>query len=168
MKHLLLIFAILMLGCGTDTEIVEQPTPIKEELTPVKEEPLPVVEESPPTQVNSSGPLPPQIIDSNLCLGNEGVVFDPAPLNQDGIFFDFNEDLHLFEIDLSLNGKSLGWLAHAIPPARGIGFFSIEMIPPADGPFLEHDKEYIIDVFAAAKNGEHLVERIWLRTIPKP
>lgn len=167
MKYLVIVLAILMLGCGTDTEIVEEPTPIEEELTPVKEEPLPVVEEPPPIPEDHGEPIPPQIIESNVFLGNEGVAFDPVPLNQDGIFFDFDKDLNRFEVDLSLNGKSMGWLAHARPPVRGMGF-SIKLIPPADGPFLEYDKEYFIKLIAEDKNAEQLAMRIRIQTICKP
>ena len=34
MKNLLIVIAILMLGCGTDTEIVKEPPPAAEEPTP--------------------------------------------------------------------------------------------------------------------------------------
>ena len=34
MKHLLLILAILMLGCGTDPVVVEEPPPVAEEPEP--------------------------------------------------------------------------------------------------------------------------------------
>ena len=169
MKNLLIVIAILMLGCGTDTEIVDEPTPIEEELPLVKEEPLPVVEEPPPIPEDHGEPWTPEIIGSNLSLENwlEAGTFDPVTLNQDGIFFDFDTDLTLFKADLSHDGKPMGWLTRSIPPAKGIAF-SIKMIRPADGSFLEHDKEYRIDVFVLAKNGEHLELEIRFRTTSKP
>ena len=142
MKHLLFVLAILMLGCGTDTEIVKEPPPVAEEPTPVKEEPLPVAEEPLPIPVAPDDHIPPIIIGGNVLLEDQAEVgtFDPVPLNQDGIFFDFKEHVIQFKIDLSLDGKSLGWIARAIPPVEGIGF-SLKLTPPAAGPFLEHDKE---------------------------
>ena len=155
MKHLLFVLAILMLGCGTDTEIVDEPTP-------VAEEPLPI-------PVAPDDHIPPIIIGGNVLLEDQAEVgtFDPVPLNQDGIFFDFKEHVIQFKIDLSLDGKSLGWIAHAIPPVEGIGF-SLKLTPPAAGPFLEHDKEYRIEVFAVAETGVHLEQAIRFRTTPKP
>ena len=41
MKNLLIVIAILMLGCGTDTEVVDEPPRVAEEPTPVTEELLP-------------------------------------------------------------------------------------------------------------------------------
>ena len=169
MKYLLIVLAILMLGCGTDTEIVEEPTPIEEALTPVKEEPLPIVEEPSPIPEDHGGPIVPRILGSNVLLEDQREVgaFDPVPLNRDGIFFDFANHLIQFEIDLSLDEKSLDWIARAIPPEEGIGF-SIKLAPPAVGPFLEHDKEYRIEVFAVSETGDHLEQLITFRTIRKP
>ena len=169
MKHLLIVLAILMLGCGTDTEIVDEPTPIKDEPTPVKEEPLPVVEEPPPIPEDHGEPIPPIIVGSNVLpeKGLEVGTFDPVPLNQDGIFFHFQQHVAEFKFDLLLDGKSLGWIARAIPPEKGIGF-SIKMIRPADGPFLKHDREYLINLFAFDKRGEHAEAEIRFRTTPKP
>ena len=44
-KMSLLIIAILILGCGTETPVVEEPEPVVEEPEPVVEEPPPVVME---------------------------------------------------------------------------------------------------------------------------
>lgn len=169
MKHLLFVLAILMLGCGTDTEVIEEPPPVAEKPGPVTEEPLPVMEEPPPIPEDHGEPLPPHIIGSNIFPENQDEVgtFDPVPLNQDGIFFDFENHVIQFEIDLSLDGKSLGWLDRAIPPEEGIGF-SVKLTPPDAGPFLEHDKEYLIDVFAVDRTGEPLGQEIRFRTIPNP
>lgn len=43
MKHLLLIFGILILRCTTDIEVDERLSPVVEEPAPVAEEPRPAV-----------------------------------------------------------------------------------------------------------------------------
>ena len=129
MKHFLLVLAILMLGCGTDPQVVEEPASVIEEtLSNVKDEP---------------DRSPPHIQSSNV--GPEEGPFDPVPLNQDGIFFEFDEDLGLFKADLSHDGKSLGWFPRVALTGDDIGT-CIRLTPPAGGPFLEYDKEYHIDI----------------------
>ena len=169
MKYLLIVLAILMLGCGTDTEVIEEPPPIAEEPEPVTEAPAPVAEEPPPIVEHPDDLIVPNIIASNVFPENrlEVGTFDPVPLNQDGIFFDFDQHVIQFEVDLSLDGKSLGWLARAMPPEEGINF-SVKLTPPAAGPFLEHDKEHLINVIAVARTGVELQTEIRFRTIPKP
>ena len=163
MKNLLLVLAILMLGCGTDTEIVEEPLPVAEEPAPVTR--VFVVHEIGPNVERDPGDRdPPQIIDSNVYPNHETVAFNPVQLNADGIFFDFNEDLHRFAIDLSLDGESLGWHINAIRPGNDIGF-SITLTPPANGPFLERGKAYLIDLLAGDKTGDVLELEIPLRTV---
>lgn len=171
MKNLLLVLAILMLGCGTDTEVIEEPTPLAEEPAPVKEETLPVAEApvfkepSPVVEDNPGDPDPPLIIRSNV--GPEQVPRDPVPLNQDGIFFEFDEDLALFEADLLLDEKSLGWFPRDALRGDDIGAF-VKLTPPADGPFLEYEKEYVIDLLAADNRGNLTIAELTFRTIPKP
>ena len=93
----------------------------------------------------------------------EGFVFNPFPLNRDGIFFDFNEDLNHVVIDLSMNGVSLDWVTNTIRPTYNRAF-SITLTPSPDGPFLEHDKEYLIDLRVEDKTGDKLELEIPLRT----
>ena len=69
MKILLLILAILMLGCGTDTEVVEEP--FAEKLSPVAEDPLSTVE------VNREDRSPPHIVRSDVLPEEPGA--DPCP-----------------------------------------------------------------------------------------
>ena len=159
MKNLLLIFAILMLGCGTDTEVVE-------ETSPVDDTRVFVVHEIGPTAIGDPGdPDPPRIIKSNIYPQHERVSFNADRLNKEGIFFDFNEDLHRFVVDLSLDGESLGWRSSAIRPGDDIGF-SITLTPPANGPFLERRKEYLIDLLAGDNTGDVLELEIRFWTIP--
>ncbi len=162
MKNLLLVLAILMLGCGTDTEVVEEPPPIAEE----SESRVFVVHEVGPNVEGERGDLdPPRIIKSNIYPQHERVSFNSDRLNKEGIFFDFNEDLHRIVIDLSLDGASLGWRPTVIRSANDIGV-SITLIPPANGPFLERGKEYLIDLLAGDNTGNVLELEIEFWTIP--
>lgn len=162
MKRLILVLAILMLGCGTDTQVAEDSAPAAEEL----DTKVFVVHEIDPAAKGDRGdPDPPRIIKSNIYPSHERVSFNSDRLNKEGIFFDFNEDLHQFVVDLSLDGESLGWISTAIRPGNDIGF-SIMLAPPVDGPFLERRKQYLIDLLAGDKAGNLLELEIWFWTIP--
>lgn len=162
MKNLLLVLAILMLGCGPDTEVVEEPPPVDEE----PDTQVSVVHEIGPTPKGDRGDIgPPRIIESNVYPQHERVSFNADRLNREGISFEFNEDLHRFVIDLSLDGVSLGWTTNMIRPGNNMGI-SITLIPPAKGPFLERRKKYLIDLFAVDNTGEVLELEIWFWTIP--
>ena len=164
MKHLILVLAILMLGCGTDTEVVDEPSFVGDD--PASDTRAFVVHEIDPTAKGDRGdPDPPRIIKSNIYPSHERVSFNSARLNKEGIFFDFNEDLHQFVIDLSLDGESLGWIISAIRPGNDIGF-SITLASPVNGPFLERRKQYLIDLLAGDKAGNVLELEILFWTIP--
>ena len=160
MKYLLMVLAILMLACGTDTEVVEE-TPT------ATEEPEPrvsvVYEIGPNTQGDRGDSDPPRIIRSNVYPKHERVAISPALLNENGIFFDFNEDLHRFVIDLSLDGESLGWITTATRHGDNRAF-SVTLTPPANGPFLEGGNEYLVSVLAGDKTGDVLELEIRFRT----
>ena len=162
MKHLILILAILPLGCGTDTEVVDEP-PLAAEESDTR---VFVVHEIGPTATGDRSDLdPPRIIKSNIYPSHERVSFNSARINKEGIFFDFNEDLHRFAIDLSLNGESLGWSTTAIRPGNDIGF-SVTLNPPINGPFLERGQKYLIDLLARDNTGNVLELEIPFWTIP--
>ena len=172
MKNLILIFAILMLGCGTNTEVIEDPAPVAKETAPVTEETLPVAKEpvvKEPSSVVEANPGgdedSPRIARSNV--GLEQVLHDPVPLNQDGIFFEFDEDLALFKADITLDGQSLDWFPRNALRGDDIGAF-VKLTPPADGPFLEYNKEYVIDLLAVDHDNWHTWAEIVLQTIPRP
>ena len=162
MKYLLMVLAILMFGCGTDTEVVEEtPTVPKQPDTKVF-----VVYEIGPTLPTDPGePDPPHIIKSNVYPNPEGLAFNPVPLNRDGIFFGFSEDLNRIVIDLSMNGKSLDWVTNAIRPAHTIDI-SVTLTAPANGPFLKHNEEYLIDLLVEDMTGDKLELEIPFRTSP--
>ena len=164
MKHLLLILAILMLGCGTDPVVVEEPPPVAEEPEPDTRV-FVVYEIGPNVPADRGDPDPPRIIKSNVYPNHERFAFNPFPLNRDGIFFDFNEDLNRVVIDLSMNGESLGWITNVIRTANKISI-SITLTSPANGHFLKHNKEYLIDLLVEDKTGDKLELEIPLRTTP--
>ena len=157
MKILLLVLAILMLGCGTDTEVVEEP--FAEKPSPVAEDPLSTVEG------NHGDGYPPTVTRSNVNL--DLIPLDPVLLNRDGIFFEFDDDLALFEADLLLDGQSLGWFPRVALTGDDIGFF-IKLTPPAEGPFLEYGKEYVINLLAVDNGKDHRHMEIRFRTIVAP
>ena len=162
MKNLVLVLAILLLACGTDTEVIEE-TPSDAEESDTK---VFVVQEIGPNTPGERGdPGPPRIIKSNIYPQNERVSFNSARLNKEGIVFDFNEDLHRFVIDLSFDGESLGWIPTAIRSANDSGV-SITLTPPANGPFLEPGQEYLIDLLVGDKTGDVLELEIRFWTIP--
>lgn len=162
MKNLLFVLVILMLACGTDTEVVEE-TPPATEAADTK---VFVVQEIGPNTPGDRGDLgPPRIIKSNIYPQNERVTFNSARLNEEGIVFNFNEDLHRFVIDLSFEGESLGWIPTAIRSANDVGV-SITLTPPANGPFLEPGQEYLIDLLVGDKTGDVLELEIRFWTVP--
>ena len=162
MKNLLLVLAILTLGCGADTEVAEETPPATEE----SDTKVFVVQEIGPTAEGDRGdPDPPRIIKSNIYPQNERVSFNSARLNKEGIVFDFNEDLHRFVIDLSFEGESLGWITTPIRSVNDIGV-SLTLTPPANGPFLEPGQEYLIDLLVGDKTGDVLELEIRFWTIP--
>ena len=162
MKHLLIVLAVLTLGCGTDTEIGEEPPLVVDE--PASDTRVFVVHEIGPTPKGDHGdPDPPRLIKSNVYPIHERHALSPDRLNKDGIFFDFSEDLHRFVVDLSLDGESLGWIATGIRPGNNAEF-SITLTPPANGPFLERGQQYVVDLLAGDNTGDVLEMEIRFRT----
>ena len=160
MKHLILALAILVLGCGTDTEIIDESS------DPASDTRVFVVHEVDPAAQDDRGDSdPPRIIKSNIYPSHERVSFNSDRLNKQGIFFDFNEDLQEFAVDLSLDGESLDWLTTAIRSGNNMEF-SILISPPVDGPFLERRKQYLIDLLARDNAGNVLELEILFWTIP--
>ena len=154
MKKLsILIFAILMLGCETET--------------PVVEEPLSIIE--PPSPVAASGEhfrldiALPQLVGGNALDGA-----DPELLNQAGIRLDFDVDLTLYKIDLRLDGgQSLGWLPRGVVDDKDIGKH-IRIMPAPDSPLLEFDTGYDIRFYVQDFRCLDSGGQVWFRTKPKP
>ena len=155
-KLALLMFAILVLGCETETPMIEEPLN-------VIEEPLPVVASGERFRLEVEDPT---IGHGDVFDGDADV--DPEPLNRGGISYWFNEDLKLYKIDLRLkDGESLGWLPHGLVHGRRVG--KVVRIQPVFGlPLLEFDTEYVITLYVQdlACNSSNF--EIRFRTKPKP
>ena len=100
MKKLsLLIFAILILSCDTETTVVEEP---------VIEEPEPVIEEPPPVVIIDEPSHHPLIADGNVKHGEVNV--DPELLNRDGFRFSFKEPFASYWVTFrEKDGEYLLW-----------------------------------------------------------
>ena len=154
-KMSLLIFAILMLGCETETPVVEQP------LSTI-DAPSPVAASGEHFRVDISEP---QLLWADVGDGDADV--DPR-LNRVGIGFDFDEDLKLYKIDLRLDGgQSLGWLPRGVVDDKDIGQ-RIRMIPAPDSQMLEFDTAYVIRLYVQDLSCWSTNVQLRFRTKPKP
>ena len=153
-KMSILIVAILMLGCETETPIVEEPLSIIEA-------PSPVAASGEHFRVDI---VEPTIVWSTIDRGEVGV--DPNLLV--GIEFQFDEDLKLYKIDLRLDGgQSLGWLPRGVVDDKDIGQ-RIRLIPAPDSPMLEFDTAYVIELYVQDLECWSMKEQWPFRTKPKP
>ena len=151
----ILIVAILILGCETETPMVEQPLSISEA-------PSPVAASGEHFRVDI---VEPEILWSTIDLGEVGV--DPIPLHF-GIEFQFGEDLKLYKIDLRLDGgQSLGWLPRGVVDDKDIGR-RIWLIPAPDSPMLEFDTAYVIGLYVQDLSCWSTKVQWPFRTKPKP
>ena len=170
-KLTLLMLAILILGCGTETPVAEEPVVEKSE--PVVEEPKPVIEEPPPVVVAAvhlmpGDVAPPQIETGSVLDGDVDV--DPEPLNRLGIVYRFTESLNLFLIEISLEGKKLRWRPHGVVTRRfggkNIGQ-SIKIDPLFADQSLEYDAEYLIEMYVQGHACNGAWTQIRFRTKPE-
>ena len=153
-KMFVLIVAILILGCDTETPVVEQPLPIIEA-------PSPVAASGEHFRVDIAEP---GIVWSTIDLGEVGV--DPNLLV--GIEFAFDVNLKLYKIDLRLDGgQSLGWLPRGVVDDKDIGQ-RIWLIPAPDSPMLEFDTAYVIELYVQDLECWSMKEQWPFRTKPKP
>ena len=154
-KMFVLIVAILILGCDTETPVVEQP------LSTI-EAPSPVAASGEHFRVDIAEP---GIVWSTIDLGEVGV--DPIPLHF-GIEFAFDVNLKLYKIDLRLDGgQSLGWLPRGVVDDKDIGQ-RIWLIPAPDSPMLEFDTAYVIELYVQDLECWSMKEQWPFRTKPKP
>ena len=154
-KMSILIVAILILGCETETPMVEQPLSIIEA-------PSPVAASGEHFRVDI---VEPEIVWSTIDLGEVGV--DPNLLHV-GIEFQFDEDLKLYKIDLRLDGgQSLGWLPRGVVDDKDIGQ-RIWLIPAPDSPMLEFDTAYVIGLYVQDLSCWSTKVQWPFRTKPKP
>ena len=153
-KMFVLIVAILILGCDTETPVVEEPLPIIEA-------PSPVAASGEHFRVDIAEP---GIVWSTIDLGEVGV--DPNLLV--GIEFAFDVNLKLYKIDLRLDGgQSLGWLPRGVVDDKDIGQ-RIWLIPAPDSPMLEFDTAYVIELYVQDLECWSTKEQWPFRTKPKP
>ena len=153
-KMFVLIVAILILGCDTETPVVEEPLPIIEA-------PSPVAASGEHFRVDIAEP---GIVWSTIDLGEVGV--DPNLLV--GIEFAFDVNLKLYKIDLRLDGgQSLGWLPRGVVDDKDIGQ-RIWLIPAPDSPMLEFDTAYVIELYVQDLGCWSMKEQWPFRTKPKP
>ena len=156
MKQLsLVMFVILVLGCGTETPVVEDPEPVIEEPPPVVMEDEHAIPED---------ATPPQIVEGSVLDGDVNV--DPEALNRDGIVFELAENLRFYAADILLGEKSLGWSPLDVVELWPFGRL-VEIMPMADSQLLKHNTEYTIEIYAQdrACNGTRI--EIRFRTKPQ-
>lgn len=166
------MFAILILGCGTETPVVEEP--VVEEPEPVVEDPEPVIEEPPPVVVEAEHLMPgnvapPQIAAASVVFDGD-IDVDPEPLNRHGITLNFTEDLNLFLIEIFLEGKTLRWVPREVVTRRfagkAIGTFAT-IRPTIHSQLLEYDTEYTIEMYVQGHTCNGTWIKIRFRTKPE-
>ena len=160
MKRLsLLMLALLILGCGTETSVVDELV--------VDEEPEPVIEEPPPVLAQTAyfiDVTPPTITSGTVADGDSDV--DHVPINQGGFRFDFDGPLKLYRVDLRLDGgKSLGWSPRGVVDHENIGQ-TVVIMPVAESELLKFDTEYVIAMFALDHACSRVNFHIQFRTKP--
>ena len=163
-KMSLLIIAILILGCGTETSVVEKP---------VVEEPPPVVMEDEHTMPENEHAMPedtapPEIVDGSVRDG--AVNVDPEPLNRDGMTFKFNDNLRFYAAEILREEKSLGWHPLDVVTDRfkpeGVGQFA-NIEPIAGSQLLEYNTEYVIEMYVQDHACNSTRIRIKFQTKPR-
>ena len=151
-KLALLILAIMILGCGTETTVVEEPPPIIEE-------PSPVVVSGEHFRLDIRSP---QLVGGSVRDGDENV--DPERLNAAGISFAFDENLKLHKIDILHDGKSLGWTGTGLSD-RVTKTLTLTVIA---GKELQFDTEYVIKIYVQDNVCATSRFEIRFRTMPEP
>lgn len=150
-KLVLLMLAILILGCGTETPVVEKPEPIIEEHTPTVA-----------SGENFRIDIHLAVVFCSVWDGQDNV--DPEPLNAKGIVFKFDEDLKMRKVDFLLEGKPLHWtgtgLSDHVAP-------TVILTPNADEE-LQFDTEYVIKMYIQDLACHSFRFEIRFRTKPKP
>ena len=130
-KLALLIFAILILGCGTEKPVVEEPEP--------------VIEAHPPTVALGERfrveIQPPQLVGGSVQDGQNNA--DPDLLNAAGIRFDFDEKLKMHKIDLLLDGTPLPWAGTGLSD-RVTQTVTLTAVAGAE---MQLDTEYVIKMY---------------------
>ena len=148
-KSSLLMFAILIFGCGTETPVVEEPEP--------------VIEEPPPAVMEEEPIGHPLVAEGTVTHGEINV--DPKPLNRSGFHFLFKESFLSYWVRLrEKDGEHVnGWDFAEVDRSNEIDLL---FIWPVDAP-LDYDTEYEIVISAYNDNCELIEIVIQFRTKPQ-
>ena len=150
-KLALLMFTILILGCGTETPVAEE---------------SPVIEAHPPTVALGEHfrveIQPPQLVGGSVRVGEDNV--DPERLNGAGIRFDFDEKLKMHKIDLLLDGTPLPWAGTGLSD-RVTQTVTLTAVAGAE---MQLDTEYVIKMYVQDLSYHSSRFEIRFRTMPEP
>ena len=162
MKKLsLLIFAILILGCGTETSVVEEPEPVIEGLNENLTEIQAVADQL--AQAAASFDLsPPTITESSIADGATNI--DPDRLNHDGIRIAFSERIALSHFHLLHEaGYSLNWKTKWDPDGQ-----TVYLKPSNPCDILSNATTYVIDFVVQDFDSWKIEDTITFTTKPTP
>ena len=148
-KLTLLMFTILILGCGTEKPVVEEPEPVVEEPPPVVMEPEPIGH--------------PLVAEGTVTHGEVNV--DPKPLNRSGFHFLFKESFLSYWVSLrEKDGKYLySW---DFPEVDRSNETDLLFLQPIGDP-LDYDTEYEIVISVHNDDCESTEIVIQFRTKPQ-
>ena len=149
---LLLIFATLILGCGTEKPVVE-------ETEPVIEAHAPTVASGEHLRLDIA---PPQILFATVWDGQDDV--DPIAITVGGIRFDFDESLKMRKVDILHDGKPLPWIGTGLVE-RVTQTVTLTAVAGAE---LQFDTEYVIKGYVQDLSCHRSRFEIRFRTKPKP
>ena len=149
MKSLsLLMFTILILGCGTDTEVVEEP----------------VIEEPPPVVMEPELSHHPLVADGSVTHGEINV--DPKLLNSRGFHFQFTEPFARYRAWLVVkDGETLNW--EATLAGEWDRRDSVWIRPIGNNDDLEYDTEYKLGMSFQDSDCDYTDIVIQFRTKPQ-
>ena len=149
-KFALLMFAILILGCDTETSVVEEP---------VVEEPPPIVME------DESLPQPEMIAEGTVKHGEVNV--DPKPLNLSGFRFVFKEPTydHWVSVYDKKRDKHLTWNSPHAYWCMETKVVLIEHL--GSGDVFKHNTDYEITIYARNFDCDIVKTVIQFRTEPQ-
>ena len=159
-KLALLMFASLILGCGTETPVVEEPPVIEglnEDLAKIQT----IADQL--SQAEASLDLSaPTITESSVA---DGAIFvDPEPLNRDGIRITFSERISLSHFNLIHGpGYSLHWKAEWRTDGK-----TVELTPSSPCDILRGDTTYVIDFVVQDFGSWKTEDTITFTTKPGP
>ena len=148
----LLIFATLILGCGTEKPVVE-------ETEPVIATHAPTVASGEHLRLDIE---PPHIMGGSVQDGENNV--DPIAITVGGIRFDFNENLKMRKVDILHDGKPLPWTGTGLVE-RVTQTVTLTAVAGAE---LQFDTEYVIKGYVQDLGCHRSRFEIRFRTKPKP